>query len=159
MNKEIIIKHLNKSLTGELTSIRQYFLHSTILKDSGINKLAEKMKDELDEELEHANKLAERVLLLKGVPNFQDTNEISKYDGKFTKDTIRKILEDDLKLEEEGLKDYREAISVAEKERDFVSVILLEEILKNEEEHYHWIEEQIDLIELIGVENYLKTQM
>ncbi|MDR1139566.1 MAG: bacterioferritin [Rickettsiales bacterium] len=159
MNKEIIIKHLNKLLTGELTSIRQYFLHSAVLKDSGINKLAEKMKDELDEELEHANKLAERVLLLKGIPNFQDTNKISKYDGKFTKDTIRKILEDNLKLEEEGLKDYREAISVAEKERDFVSVILLEELLKNEEEHYHWIEEQIALIELIGVENYLKTQM
>ncbi|WP_225537319.1 ferritin-like domain-containing protein [Wolbachia endosymbiont of Mansonella perstans] len=114
MNKEIIAKHLNKSLTGELTSISQYFLHSTILKDSGVNKLTEKMKNELDEELEHANKLAERILLLKGIPNFQDTNEISKRDGKFTKDTIRKISEDNLKLEEEGLKGYREAISVAE---------------------------------------------
>ncbi|WP_255585968.1 ferritin-like domain-containing protein [Wolbachia endosymbiont of Mansonella ozzardi] len=113
-------------------------MHSTILKDSGINKLTEKMKNKLDEELEHANKLAERILLLKGIPNFQDTNKISKRDRKFTKDTIRKILEDNLKLEEEGLKGYREAISVAEKEEDFVSVILLlEELLKNEEEHYH----------------------
>ncbi|MGL9681908.1 MAG: bacterioferritin [Wolbachia sp.] len=159
MNKKIIIKHLNKLLTGELTSIRQYFLHSTILKDSGINKLAEKMIEELYEELGHANKLAERILLLKGIPNFQDTNEISKYEGKFTKDTMRKILEDNLKLEEEGLKDYREAIFVAEKEGDFVSVILLKELLKNEEKHYHWIEEQIALIELIGVGNYLKTKM
>lgn len=94
------------------------------------------MKNELNEELEHANKLAERILLLKGVLNFQDTNEISKYDRKFIKDTIRKILEDNLKLEREGIKDYKEAISVAEKERDFVSAILLEEPLKNEEEHF-----------------------
>ncbi|WCR57974.1 bacterioferritin [Wolbachia endosymbiont of Ctenocephalides felis wCfeJ] len=158
MSKEIV-KHLNTLLTNELTSVRQYLLHFAILKDNGINKLAEKMKSELNEELGHANELAERILLLKGVPNFQDTNEISKYDGQFTKGTIRKILEDNLKLEKEGLKDYKEAISVAEKEKDFVSVMLLEELLKNEEEHLHWIEEQINLIELIGVENYLKTQI
>lgn len=158
MSKEIV-KHLNTLLTNELTSVRQYLLHFAILKDNGINKLAEKMKSELNEELGHANELAERILLLKGVPNFQDTHEISKYDGQFTKGTIRKILEDNLKLEKEGLKDYKEAISVAEKEKDFVSVMLLEELLKNEEEHLHWIEEQINLIELIGVENYLKTQI
>ncbi|QOD38074.1 bacterioferritin [Candidatus Wolbachia massiliensis] len=158
MSKEIV-KHFNKLLTNELTSVRQYLLHSTVLKDNGINKLAEKMKNELNEELEHANKLAERILLLKGIPNFQDTNEISKYDGEFTKDTIQKILADNFKLEEKGLKDYKEAISVAEEEKDFVSVILLEELLKSEEEHLHWIEEQINLIELIGVVNYLKTQI
>ncbi|WFW29880.1 MAG: bacterioferritin [Wolbachia endosymbiont of Menacanthus eurysternus] len=159
MNKELIVKHLNKSLTDELTSMRQYFLHSIIFKDNGISKLAEKMKNDLDEEFKHANKLAERILFLKGIPNFQDTNEISKYDGKFVKSSILRILENDLELEEEGVKDYREAILVARKEGDFVSVILLEELLKNEEEHYHWIEEQIAFIDLIGVENYLKTQM
>ncbi|NSX83893.1 bacterioferritin, partial [Wolbachia endosymbiont of Atemnus politus] len=116
MSKEIV-KHLNKLLTNELTSVRQYLLHSSVLKDNGINKLAEKMKKELNEELGHANELAERILLLKGVPNFQNTNEISKYDGKFTKDTIRKILEDNFKLEEKGLQDYKEVISVAEKEK------------------------------------------
>lgn len=156
---EEIIKHLNKLLANELTSVRQYLLHFAVLKDSGINRLAERMKNELNEELEHANKLAERILFLKGVPNFQDTNEISKYDGKFTKDTVRKILEDNLELEYKGLKDYKEAISAAEKEKDFVSVILLEELLKNEEEDFQWIEEQINLIELIGVENYLTTQI
>ncbi|MGL9718033.1 MAG: bacterioferritin [Wolbachia sp.] len=158
MSKQIV-KHLNKLLTNELTSVRQYLLHSAVLRDNGINKLAEKMKNELNEELGHANELAERILLLKGVPNFQDTNEISKYDGKFTKDTIRKILEDNLKLEEKGFKDYKEAISIAEEEKDFVSVMLLEELLKNEEEHLYWIEEQIGLIELIGAENYLKMQI
>ncbi|WP_245800739.1 ferritin-like domain-containing protein [Wolbachia endosymbiont of Wuchereria bancrofti] len=127
---------MNKLLTGELTSVRQYLPHSSALKDHGINKLAEKMKNELNEELEHANKLAERILLLKGALNFQDINEILKYDRKFIKDTIRKILEDNLKLEREGIKDYKEAISVAEKERDFVSAILLEELLKNEEEEH-----------------------
>ncbi|CCE77092.1 MULTISPECIES: bacterioferritin [Wolbachia] len=158
MNKEIV-EHLNKLLTHELTSVRQYLLHSAILKDRKINRFAEKMKNELNEELEHANKLAERILLLKGVPNFQDTNQISKYDGEFTKNTIRKILEDNLKLEEEGIKGIREAISVAEKEKDVISVMLLEELLKNEEEHLHWIKGQIDLIELMGIENYLRTQI
>ncbi|WP_254229608.1 bacterioferritin [Wolbachia pipientis] len=158
MNKEIV-EHLNKLLTNELTSVRQYLLHSAILKNSGINKLAEKMRKELNEELEHANRLAERILLLKGMPNFQDTNKISKYEGKFTKDTMQKILEDNSNLEEEGIKGIKEAISVTEKEKDFVSVMLLEGLLKNEEEHLHWIKEQIDLIELMGIENYLRTQI
>lgn len=158
MNKEIV-EHLNKLLTHELTSVRQYLLHSAILKDKKINRFAEKMRNELNEELGHANRLAERILLLKGVPNFQDTNQISKYDGKFTKGTIQKILEDNLKLEEEGIKCIREAISVAEKEKDVISVMLLEELLKNEEEHLYWIKGQINLIELIGIENYLRTQI
>lgn len=158
MNKEIV-EHLNKLLTHELTSVRQYLLHSAILKDKKINRFAEKMRNELNEELGHANRLAERILLLKGVPNFQDTNQISKYEGKFTKDTIQKILEDNLKLEEEGIKGIREAISVAEKEKDVISVMLLEELLQNEEEHLHWIKGQIDLIELMGIENYLRTQI
>ncbi len=158
MNEEIV-KHLNKLLTNELTSVRQYLLHFAVLKNNGTNRLAEKVKNELNEELEHANKLAERILLFKGVPNFQDTNGISKYDGKFTKDTIQKILEANLKLEGKGIKDIKETIFIAEKEKDFVSVMLLEEMLKNEEEHFHWIEKQIDLIELMGVENYLRTQI
>lgn len=158
MNKEIV-EHLNKLLTHELTSVRQYLLHSAILKDKKINRFAEKMRNELNEELGHANRLAERILLLKGVPNFQDTNQISKYEGKFTKDTIQKILEDNLKLEEEGIKGIREAISVAEKEKDVISVMLLEELLQNEEEHLHWIKGQINLIELMGIENYLRTQI
>ncbi|MFL3876108.1 bacterioferritin [Wolbachia endosymbiont of Trichogramma kaykai] len=158
MNKEIV-EHLNKLLTNELTSVRQYLLHSAILKNSGINKLAEKMRKELNEELEHANRLAERILLLKGMPNFQDTNKISKYEGKFTKDTMQKILEDNSNLEEEGIKGIKEAISVAEKEKDFVSVMLLEGLLKNEEEHLHWIKGQIYLIELMDIENYLRTQI
>lgn len=158
MNKEIV-EHLNKLLTHELTSVRQYLLHSAIFKDKKINRFAEKMRNELNEELEHANRLAERILLLKGVPNFQDTNQISKYEGKFTKDTIQKILEDNLKLEEEGIKGIREAISLAEKEKDVISVMLLEELLQNEEEHLHWIKGQINLIELMGIENYLRTQI
>lgn len=154
-----IVKHLNKLLTNELTSVRQYLLHFSIFQNNGINRFAEKMKNELTEELEHVSKLAQRIFLLKGIPNFQDTNEISKYDGKFTKNTIKEVLEANLKLEEKGIKDIREAIFAAEKEKDFVSVMLLEEILKNEEEHFHWIEQQIDIIGLMGVENYLRTQI
>ena len=84
MSKEIV-QHFNKLLTNELTSVRQYLLHFAILKNNGINRFAEKMQSELNEELEHANRLAERILLLKGMPNFQDTNEISKCDGNLQK--------------------------------------------------------------------------
>ncbi|VVC42776.1 Hypothetical protein CINCED_3A008589, partial [Cinara cedri] len=157
MNKQVL-GHFNKLLTNELTSVRQYLLHFAVLENHGINTLAKKMKNELNEELEHVCKLAERILFLRGIPNFQDTNKISKYDGNFTKDTIKEILLDNLKLEDKGIRDIREAIFTAEKEKDFVSVMLLEELLKNEEEHLHWLEKQMDLIALMGVENYLKTQ-
>jgi bacterioferritin len=157
MSKEII-QYFNRLLTNELTSVRQYLLHFSILRYNGVNKLAEIVQKELTEELEHANKLAARILLLNGVPNFQDTNQIHTYNGKFTKNTIKEILEANLKLEDQGIQDIREAISIAEKEKDFVSVILLEELLKNEEEHFYWIKAQINLIELMGLENYLKTQ-
>ncbi|MDD9331065.1 MAG: bacterioferritin [Wolbachia sp.] len=156
---EDIVKHLNKLLTNELTSVRQYLLHFSIFRNNGINKFAEKLKNELTEELEHANSLAERILLLKGVPNFQDTNEVSKYNGKFTKNTIKEVLEANLKLEKKGIEDIREAIFIAEKDKDFVTVMLLEKLLKNEEEHFHWIEKQIEHINLMGVENYLRTQI
>ncbi|MDN5248318.1 MAG: bacterioferritin [Wolbachia endosymbiont of Tyrophagus putrescentiae] len=158
MSKEII-QYLNRLLTNELTSVRQYLLHFSILKDNGINRFAEKIKIELNEELEHANKLAERILLLHGVPNFQDTNEIFQYNGKFTKDTIKEILEANLKLEKKGIENIKETISIAEGEKDFVSVAFLEELLKNEEEHFHWLEKQVNLIALMGVENYLRTQI
>ncbi|OEY86645.1 bacterioferritin [Wolbachia pipientis] len=157
MNKDII-KHFNKLLTNELTSVRQYLLHFSVLKHNGIHKFADKVQKELTEELEHANELATRILLLNGIPNFQDTNQISEYHGKFTKNTVKEMLETNLKLEVKGMQDIKEAIFVAESEKDFVSVILLEKLLKNEEEHFHWINAQINLIEIMGIENYIKTQ-
>ncbi|MBV0899320.1 MAG: bacterioferritin [Wolbachia endosymbiont of Fragariocoptes setiger] len=154
----MIIEQLNTLLTNELTSVRQYLLHLSILKDNGINRFAEKIKNEVSEELEHANKLAERILLLKGIPNFQNTNEIHQYSGQFTKETINEILIANLNLEKRGIDDIKNAISVAEKEKDIITTILLEEILKNEEEHCYWLNKQIRLVALIGVENYLITQ-
>lgn len=156
---EEIINGLNGLLTNEVTFVRQCLLLYSIFKNHGVNKFAEKMKNELNEELEHANKLAERIFLLKGVPNFQDTNEIMKYDGNFTKNMIKEVLSANLKLERKGINDIREVIFAAEKGKDFVTVTMLEDLLKNEEEHVHWIEKQIGLIELMGVENYLRTQI
>lgn len=159
MSEEIIVESLNVVLTNELTLVRQCLLFYSIFKNHGINKFAEKMKNELNEELGHVNKLAERIFLLKGVPNFQDTNKITKYNGNFTKDTIKEVLSANLELESKGINDIRKAIFAAEKEKDFVTVIMLEELLKDEEEHFHWIEKQIGLIKLMGVENYLRTQI
>ena len=154
-----MIEQLNTLLTNELTSVRQYLLHLSILRDNGINRFAEKIKNEVSEELDHANKLAERILLLKGIPNFQSTNEIHQYGGQFTKETINEILIANLNLEQRGIDDIKKAVSVAEKEKDIITTILLEEILKNEEEHYCWLNKQIHLVSLIGVENYLRTQI
>lgn len=149
-----IIKYLNKLLANELTAVHQYLLHYAMLKKNKIDKLAEKIKEELDEEIEHANILANRILLLDGLPNFQETNPIVTYDGAFTKDTIKKILEADLLLEAQAMKDIKEVISLIEIEKDYINVLLLEELLKSEEAHFHWIKTQINLIEVIGIENY-----
>ncbi|WP_339046091.1 bacterioferritin [Candidatus Mesenet endosymbiont of Agriotes lineatus] len=159
MNKEII-EHLNILLTHELTSIRQYFLHSAILKSWGIAKLAEKAEQELNDEVTHVKNISDRIMFLGGMPNFQDTNIVSTENiVKGGKTTIKEILEVDLALEVNGIKNLKEAISLAENQKDYATVDLLEHILEEEEGHQDWITKQLKIIELIGAENYLQTQI
>jgi len=148
-----IIQHLNKILFNELIAINQYFLHSRMLNDWGLKKLGHKEYKESIEEMEHADKLIERILFLEGVPNMQDLGKLRI--GENTKE----ILECDLALEHDAIPDLRAAIAEAETLQDYVSREIFESILENEEEHVDWLETQLGLIDKVGIENYLQSQM
>jgi bacterioferritin len=145
--------HLNRALRNELTAINQYFLHAKMLEDWGLSRLAAHEREESIDEMKHADGLMERILFLEGLPNLQDIGKL--YVGQ----NVREILECDLKLEMEAVPDLREAILHCEKTGDFVSRTLFQTILASEEEHIDWIETQLDLIEKMGIENYMQSQM
>jgi len=146
------IDFLNKALKAELTAINQYFLHSRMLKDWGVSKLAEKEYKESIEEMEHADKIIERILFLGGLPNLQDLGKL--YIGE----DVKEILECDMKLEDIALPIYRDAVEYCESVRDYGTRDLLQDILVNEEEHVDFLETQFDLIRQIGIENYIQLQ-
>ena len=144
-----VIEHLNTQLTNELTAINQYFLHARTLRHWGVTYLGEKEYKESIEEMRHADWLIERILFLGGLPNVQRLNQV------LVGQSVKEVLEADLKLEEKALNDLREGIAYAESVRDFVSRDLLLKILANEEEHVDFLDRQFDLIKLIGIERYI----
>jgi bacterioferritin len=146
-----VIKHLNKVLKNELTAINQYFLHSRILKDWGLEKLAEKEFEESVDEMKHADQLTQRILFLEGLPNMQDLGKL------MIGENVKEILESDLKLEHAGLPDLKAAIADCEQLGDYVSRHLFREILSSEEEHVDWLETQLGLIEKMGLENFIQS--
>ncbi|MBD3647831.1 MAG: bacterioferritin [Pseudomonadales bacterium] len=148
-----IIEHLNKVLKNELTAINQYFLHAKMLEDWGLKELAEKERKESIEEMEHADKLMERILFLEGLPNLQELGKL------LVGETVEEMLKGDLELEMSAIPDLREAIAHAESISDYVSRELFERILTDEEDHVDWIETQLDLIDKTGIQNYLQSQM
>ena len=148
-----VIEYLNKALYNELTAINQYFLHAKMLKNWGLGRWARHEYEESIDEMKHADRLSERILFLEGLPNFQALGKLKIGEGP------REILECDLALEMEGIPLLREAIAYCEEVEDFVSRELFVDILEDEEEHVDWIETQLDLIERVGIENYLQEQM
>ena len=144
-----VIKYLNSALKGELTAINQYFLHSRMLADWGVTKLAKHEYQESIEEMQHADKLIQRILFLEGLPNLQELGKL--YIGE----TVKEVIECDLKLEKEGAENYRAAIKASEEAGDFVSRDLFLGILKEEEGHEDHLETQLELIKQIGVEKYI----
>ena len=147
-----VIEFLNTALKNELTAINQYFLHSRILADWGVSKLAKYEYKESIEEMEHADWLIKRVLFLGGLPNLQELNKL------MIGEDVREILECDLKLENKAIPDLRDAIEHCEKVRDYVSRDLFQKILDNEEEHVDYLETQLDLIKRIGLEHFTHLQ-
>ena len=129
-----VIEHLNRILKNELTAINQYFLHSRILGDWGVSKLSKKAYEESIEEMEHADKLIQRILFLEGLPNLQDLGKLR------IGEHVREILECDLKLENDAIPLLRDAMEYCEEIRDYVSRDLFGKILHNEEEHVDWLE-------------------
>ena len=145
-----VIEFLNKALTNELTAINQYWLHYRTLKHWGVNKLAEYERHESIDEMKHADALAERVLFLDGLPNFQAINRLK------VGETVEEILKADLALEMEALPLLRDAIAYCETVRDYISREIFEKILESEEEHVDFLETQFDMIERMGLQNYVQ---
>lgn len=148
-----VISYLNAQLKLELTSINQYFLHYRILKHWGLERLAKHEHDESIEEMKHADQIMERVLTLGGLPNLQDLGKL------LVGETVVEILRCDLKAEETGQVNLKEAVAWCESVRDYVSRELFERILEDTEEHIDYLETQLELVEKVGEQNYLQSQM
>lgn len=148
-----VIEFLNRVLRNELMAINQYFLHSRMFKDWGLNALGDYEFHESVDEMKHADQLIERILFLEGLPNMQDLGKLR------IGENTREMLECDLALEMDAIPDLRDGIEYCETVRDFVSRDLLRSILDSEEEHVDWLETQLDLIERIGLENYQQSQI
>ena len=148
-----VIEFLNKALENELTAINQYFLHAKMYKNWGLEKLYAKVYRESIDEMKHADCLIDRILFLEGLPNVQNIGKV------LIGENTPEMLACDLKLEHLAVPDLKDAILYCESVRDYVSRELLEDILESEEEHIDWLETQLELIEKIGLPNYLQSQM
>jgi len=147
-----VIEFLNEALRNELTAINQYWLHYRLLDNLGVKKLAEYERHESIDEMKHADKLAERILFLDGLPNFQMLGRLR------VGESVEEILRADLDLEYDALPLLKDAIAHCESVRDFVSRDLFADILASEEEHVDFLETQFDLIKQMGIHNYVQLQ-
>jgi bacterioferritin len=148
-----VIKLLNAQLTNELTAINQYFLHARMYQHWGFAKIGKKEYEESIGEMKHADQLINRILMLEGLPNLQALHKLML--GENTPE----MLACDLKLEHLSQKTVKEGIAACEVARDYVSREIFQHILDDTEEHIDWLETQIDLIEKLGLPNYLQSQV
>src|ERR1700736_3665152 len=148
-----IITELNKLLKNELTAINQYFLHARMLNHWGFERLGKKIYEESIGEMKHADKLIQRILLLDGLPNLQDLGRLG------VGETVPECLDADLKLETVARKDLVAAVTLCESSKDYVSREIVVAILEDAEEHIDFLETEIGVLEKVGLQNYLQSQI
>lgn len=151
--KKKVIDALNDGLTIELTAINQYFVQAKMCMNWGLNRLGQKHYHEAVGEMKHAEALIDRIIFLEGVP------EIARYDVIHVGGDVKEQFEFDLALETKGVETYNQAIDLCIAENDGGSRDVMEKLLVDSEEHVDWLEAQLDLIEKVGIENYLITQI
>jgi bacterioferritin len=149
-----ILGILNDLLAGELSASDQYLLHAEMYADSGLHHLAEKTLHESEHERQHARALIQRILFLEGKPNLAKREAISVGNG------VQEMLQADLDVEYHVVGELKKAIAACEKHQDYVSRDMLSAQLEDTEmDHAYWLEQQLRLIALVGVENYQQSQM
>ncbi|MGR7920069.1 bacterioferritin [Zobellella denitrificans] len=149
-----IIAALNELLAGELSAMDQYFIHSRMYDDWGLKKLFERIDHEFEDEKGHAAKLIERILFLEGTPDM-----VTRVPIQVGRD-VPAMLKNDLALEYRVIEDLRKAMALCEQEHDYQSRDMLLQLLEDtEHDHTHWLEQQLGLIDRIGLPNYLQSQM
>ena len=148
-----VIVHLQAQLRNELTAINQYFVHYRMFEHWGFHRAAKKEYEESIGEMKHADRLMERVLMLDGLPNLQDLGKL------LIGENLLECLGCDLKLERAAQAAIKEGVAYCESVRDYISREILEDILTDTEEHIDWLETQIDLVNRVGLQNYLQSQM